>query len=125
MPNTSAGPSVSDGPTEVILGLYSGRPDPEWVLTNEQAAMLDTLVGTLRDATGTPPVGSLGYHGFTILRAGRSLVAYRGILAPPGDGLRAIKMDPTRSVERFLLETSRSHVTPVESAEVERALAGR
>lgn len=118
-------PIASVGPTDVILGLYSGRPDPEWALTNEQAATLDTLLATLRDGTGTPPVGGLGYHGFTIVHAGRRMVAYRGILAAPGDGPRAVKEDPNRSVERFLLETSRTHVTPDEFAEVQRALEGR
>jgi hypothetical protein len=108
----------------VVLGLYSGRPDPQWTLTAEQAATLNKALGTLAKSTGTPPVGGLGYHGFTILLPGSTLVAYRGAVAPPGDGPRAVMADPTRNIERFLLETSRPFVTADEYAAVEHALAG-
>jgi len=108
---------------DVELGLYSGRADPRWTLTAEQAAVLDRLLAALADGSGTPPAGGLGYHGFTILLPASPLVAYQGVVAPPGGGARAGKVDPTRSVERYLLELSRPHVTPGEFADVERALA--
>ena len=52
-----------------------------------------------------------------------TLVAYRGAVAPPGDGPRAMKADPTRSIERYLLETSRSHLTPAQDAVAKLAIA--
>jgi hypothetical protein len=108
----------------VTLGIFSGRPDPEWTLTREQAANLATALAALPVGTGAPAVGGLGYRGFTIRQAGGTLVAYRGIVAPPGDGPRAVKVDATRSVERYLLETSRPNLSPAVYADVERALAG-
>jgi photosystem II stability/assembly factor-like uncharacterized protein len=111
------------GPVVVTLGIYSGRPDPAWTLTVDEAAAVDAALAALPDGTGTPPVGGLGYHGFSITRSGSTSVAYRGAVAPPGDGPRAMKADPTRSIERCLLETSRSHVTPDEYAIAELAIA--
>ena len=49
-------------------------------------------------------------------------MAYRRAVAAPGDGPRTVKADPTRSIERYLLETSRAHVTPGEYAVVELAI---
>ena len=126
-PMPSTGPSPSLGPAgsaKVVLGLYSGRPDPEWTLTTVQAATLEKALAALADGTGTPPTGGLGYHGFTILLPGRTLMAYRGVVTATGDGPRTLKLDPARTVERYLLETSRSHLTADEYAEVERALTG-
>ncbi len=113
-----AGPPVA----VVTLGIYSGRPDPSWTLTSGEAATLETMLGTLVEVTDTPPVGGLGYHGFTITTPTRTFVAYRGAIAAPGSGARAMKVDPARSVERFLLETSRSHVTPDEFATAQLAI---
>src|ERR1700716_2852302 len=127
-PRASPGPSPSLGPAgsaKVVLGLYSGRPDPEWTLTTVQAATLEKALAALAGGTGTPPTGGLGYHGFTILLPGRTLMAYRGVVTATGDGPRTLKADPARTVERYLLETSRPHLTADEYAEVERALTGR
>ncbi len=112
------------GSVRVALGLYSGLLDPEWTLTAEQVAALDSALMALPDGTGSPPAGGLGYHGFTIMRPGSTLVAYLGAVASPGDGPRTVKADPTRSIERYLLETSRPHVTADEYEAAKRALAG-
>ncbi len=123
----SPGSAASVGPAgsvNVVLGLYSGRPDPEWTLTTEQAAALLSALAILPSNTGVPPIGGLGYHGFTILVPGSTLVAYRGVVASPGGGMRSVMTDPTRGIERYLLETSRLHVTADEFTAVERALAG-
>ena len=121
-PGSSQGVAPA-GPVVVTLGIYSGRPDPAWTLTVNEAAGVDAALAALPDRTGTPPVGGLGYHGFSITRPGTTLVAYLGTVAPSGDGPRTMKADPTRSIERCLLETSRSHVTPGEYAIAEIAIA--
>ena len=117
-----SGSAAAAGPVVVTLGIYSGVPDPAWTLTVDEAAGVDAALAALPDGSGTPPVGGLGYHGFWITRPGSVLVAYLGAVAPPGDGPRAMKADPTRSIERCLLETSRSHVTPDEYAIAEVAI---
>jgi hypothetical protein len=114
----------TSGPVGATLGIYSGRPDPEWMLTTEQARGLSAILAALATGEATPPVGGLGYHGFTIRLPGSTLVAYQGVVAETGSGPRAVRLDPTRSVERFLLESGRPYLTSVEIGEVQRALAG-
>ena len=106
----------------VTLGIYSGRPDPEWTLTPEQVAVLDAEMAMLPGASGTPPSGGLGYHGFTVTRPGSTVIVYRGTVAAPGDGDRPYRVDKGHVIERLLLETGRSHLAPAEVAEVEQAL---
>lgn len=121
----SGGPSdgVPTGEVRVVLGIYSGRPDPEWTLTGAEVAALDRAIAALPDASGTPQAGDLGYHGFTVTRPGSTFVAYLGTVAPAGNGPRAFKLDRGLVVERLLLETGRPHLAAAEVAEVERALA--
>ena len=120
---TSGAGSGAAGPVKVTLGLYSGRPDPRWTLTDVEAASLLEALAKLPGAVGAPPVGGLGYHGFTIERPDGSVIAFDGAVAPPGDGERPYLADPDRTIERLLLETSRAHITGNELAEVERAFA--
>ena len=112
----------------VSLGIYSGRPDPSWDLTDAQAAQVESAIEALPVATGTPPQGGLGYHGFTILirrpgQADETLVAYRGTVAPMGTGPRTYRIDDGRTVERLLLDFGRSTLNPTEVAAVEADFA--
>ena len=126
----STGPSVTNAPgsgspagaVQVTLGLYSGRDDSAWTLTEAEAATLEEALAALPGTIGQPPVGGLGYHGFTIERPDGTVVAFQGAVAPPGDADRAYLADPARTIERLLLETARPHVSGNELAEVERAL---
>jgi hypothetical protein len=113
----------------VSLGLYSGRPDPSWTLTESQAIELDRLLGALPAATGIPPEGGLGYHGFAIAvtrpgQADEYLIAFRGAVASPGTGLRVHRVDAGRAVERFLLETGQPSLSAAEINQVEMDLGG-
>ena len=116
VPASSPKPARSLAPAlirTVALGIYSGRPDPSWVLTEAESAELDRLLGSLPSTVGEPPQGGLGYHGFMLGPADpgqgdRTLVAYRGTIADLGSGSRAYLVDVDRSVERYLLETGRS-----------------
>lgn len=118
--SATAGPT---GPVVVTLGLYSGRADPWWTLTEQEVVALDAALAALPRAAGTPPVGSLGYHGFAIARPDGMVIAYEGAVAPPGAGERAYLADPARTIELLLVETARPHVTGNELAEVVQAFA--
>jgi hypothetical protein len=107
----------------VTLGIYSGRSDPTWTLTATEAAALEVALARLPGAVGTPPVGGLGYHGFTVERPDGTLIAFDAAVAPPGDGERAYLADTDRTIERLLLETARTHVGGNELVEVERAIS--
>jgi len=123
--------STSDAPPTritVTLGIYSGRPDPSWDLTAAQVAQVDAAIAALPATAGTPPEGGLGYHGFTLLlgrpgEADETLVAYRGTVAPRGVDPRPYRIDAGRTVERLLLDSGRSILTPTEVAAVEADLA--
>lgn len=118
------GSAADAGPARAVvtLGIYSGRPDPTWSLTSDEALTLSNMLASLVYGTGTPPVGGLGYHGFTITMPASTLVAYRGAIAAPGEAPRAVWSDPTRSIERFLLESSRGRVTPDEFSIAQQAI---
>jgi hypothetical protein len=130
---SSATPSTAGSETPaaritVSLGIYSGRPDPSWVLTEAQAMQVSRAIAGLPVTTGTPAAGGLGYHGFTLLldrpgQTAKTLVAYRGTVAPPGVDRRPYRVDSDRTVERLLLEAGRPMLTPVEVAAVEADLA--
>ena len=122
---TSAGPTPH---VAVSLGIYSGRQDPSWTLTDAQAAAVVKAIAALPVTTGTPPEGGLGYHGLSLVmsqtgRDDESLVSYRATVAPPGVGPRPYRSDPGRTVERLLLETGRSTLALAEIAAVEADLA--
>lgn len=112
----------------VTLGIYSGRPDPAWTLTDVQVAALVGQLDSLPVATGTAPQDGLGYHGFTILvqRAGQpdqGLMAYRGAVSGPGDAPGTYRADAPRAIESALLDTGRPRLAAAEVAMVEADLA--
>jgi hypothetical protein len=130
-PSPSVAPTAGDSPapafdilakspvTTVSLGLYSGRPDPSWQLTEEESAALTALLESLPRVDGSPPAGGLGYHGFQIERLTpegmpRLLVAFDGTVSDPASNHLSYLDDPDRSVERFLLERGREHLSAVE-----------
>ena len=117
---TPAGPADA---TRVTLGIYFGRPDPTWTLSGAEAAAVERAIEALPETAGTPPEGGLGYHGFTVVRGGRTLAAYLGVVSAGGSGPQVLRPDPARTVERLLLELGRTQLTPAEIAEVERSLA--
>jgi hypothetical protein len=111
----------------VSLGIYSGRPDPSWDLTEAQVAQVGSAIEALPVTSGTPPQGGLGYHGFTLAlqrsgEADETTVAYRGTVAPLGVGQRTYRIDDARAVERLLLDFGRPALTPTEIAVVEADL---
>lgn len=111
----------------VTLGLYSGRPDPSWSLTDAQVAALVGQLAALPVAAGSAPQGGLGYHGFSIVvqhpsQPDETYVAFRGAVTSAGDAPGTYRADPQRTVESALLETGRSHLAATEIAVVETDL---
>lgn len=109
---------------EVTLGIYSGRPDPGWTLTPDQADELAGALARLRRVDEPAPAGGLGYHGFTVVTPERTLVAYDGKVTSTLPGSSYVLDDPERTIERFLLATAPPQVTAEERREVSDALAG-
>ncbi len=111
----------------VTLGIYSGRPEPSWTLNDVQVAALVGQLAGLPAATGAPPQGGLGYHGFSIIvqqsgQPDQTFVAFRGAVTSPADAPGTYRADPQRTVEGALLETGRPHLAAAEIAAVETDL---
>jgi hypothetical protein len=112
----------------VTLGIFSGRVDPSWDLTQAEVAQVVTAIAALPVASGTPPEGGLGYRGFSLLlgysdQADKTLTAYRGVVAPPSAGVRSVYLDDGRTIERMLLDLGRPRLEAAVVRAVEADLA--
>mmetsp|Transcript_684 Transcript_684/g.2426 ORF Transcript_684/g.2426 Transcript_684/m.2426 type:complete len:116 (-) Transcript_684:196-543(-) len=85
--------------------LFSGRQDPTWELTPEEAAELASrLAAAAQTATKTDDVNRLGYRGLSVRTDGsETAVVYGGVINRSGEGN---VVDSGREVERFLAEGS-------------------
>lgn len=86
---------------EVVLDVYSGRPNPRWPLTSTQ---IDELSSRLRDQADAQPVEppGLGYRGFIVRNAPRDprlpeeLRVYNGVITARRAGAQQITRDGAR-----------------------------
>lgn len=115
--------AAAEQAVQVVLGLYSGLPDPTWALTAGQASELTAALAGLTRVEGPAPSGGLGYHGFTIVTPDGTLVAYNGKILSAASDPPYVLDDPDRTIERLLLDTAQPHVKPEELALVTDALA--
>lgn len=109
----------------VTLLIFSGRADPTWTLTGERLADLAARFKALPPAPAgaAPALPPLGYQGMTIrFPDGAALDVGGGRILSGG---RALRADPGRAFERWLLETGAAHVEPLPldaaRKEIERA----
>jgi hypothetical protein len=101
----------------VELDLFSGRENPAWALPPEEADGVRRALDALPEVpdTALPPYDGLGYRGFLVRdpAAGRSLVVWRDVVVVrDSGGVRRVKADMGRSLERLLLRTARAHLEP-------------
>jgi hypothetical protein len=96
---------------QVELDAFSGRPNPRWELSSEQAAEYSARFRALRPAP-SPASSSdaLGYRGFIVRTNGDEVRFYRGIASVQRSGQQEVFADPGRALEHWLLETARPHV---------------
>jgi hypothetical protein len=107
---------AQDTAATVRLLIFSGRPDPEWELTAEQAGPLFERVQ--RSVSGNeihpPPPGGLGYRGFLVQTRAREsnipaeMVIYRGVVTV-APGAREVHWQDTGRSEDWLLDWAREH----------------
>ncbi len=87
-------------PTAVELDIFSGRPNPRWLLRHGDDGLLREVHQRLAPAIGpAPEPPGLGYRGFTYKLDGTPWRAYRGYISTRGLTLR----NPGEEIERFLL----------------------
>jgi hypothetical protein len=90
----------------VELDIFSGRPNPVWVLDTAQEAEIRGRIARLKPSSAKVSVPGLGYRGFIVHDVGE-MRFYRGQVLPGLDADTARWGATDRELERWLLETGR------------------
>jgi hypothetical protein len=101
------------GQMRVELDAFSGRENPTWELSDEQTKEFVTTFESLgADDTGKSLNDGLGYRGFKVtgFRGYHELTVWKGVVHAVRAGKTFRWQDKSRSLERFLLKTSRTHI---------------
>jgi hypothetical protein len=96
-------------------GIFSGRPDPEWPLSDRQVAMLSRVWAQLPPGQSAPPrAPALGYRGCAVRCAsGEEWFAYGGLVTLTHTGVVVQRRDDSRRrFEKTLLGTAPKGVVP-------------
>lgn len=113
----SVGSGAPPEPAEVELDIFSGRPNPTWKLSAEETSQ---FLGLLRELPSTEPGwfdAGLGYRGFAVSfqdpqgRATRVQI-YKGIVKRSVEESTEYFADKDRKLERWVLKTGRSELSP-------------
>jgi hypothetical protein len=121
---TAPATQKSSGST-VELDVFSGVPNPTWMLSVPEASELTSRIARLAstEATGRRP-GDLGYRGFIVqIAAGipaspQAIRAYRGIVGVVDSTRTAYYRDPQRQIELWLLATAKPALDERLTAEI-------
>jgi hypothetical protein len=104
--------TVERAQAEVELDIFSGRPNPTWILTDAEAdSFIKRSDGVVRSSGADAP-GHLGYRGFIVRITRGADIRVTRIPAGTGD----------RELERWLLNTGKPHLTNELFQIVEREL---
>jgi hypothetical protein len=104
--------------SRVTLNVFSGRPNPTWLLSDEEEEQLHERLASPHELTDKRPsgvFGGLGYRGFSITRDAThphgpiALMAHEGILDRQMGGPNTV--DAT-GLEAWLTERASAHVAP-------------
>jgi len=96
------------------VSIFSGRPDPTWLLSEEIRSNVQQLYETLESYEGAalsaPP---LGYRG-AFLRddSGHEWLAYRGVVTLTAPNRSEARRDPGRKFERALVDSAPQELIP-------------
>jgi hypothetical protein len=99
----------------VEVDMFSGRPNPQWEATEDEAARITASFEVLSDAADEPAIHDrLGYRGFVITCADGQTVRVQGTAVVVGaePASRHAKSDPDRVLERTLLDIAQQHLPP-------------
>ena len=96
---------------ETVLHIFSGRPDPRWVLSEAQVAELRAKLDSLPPCKPKRPPG-LGYRGVRVINVSKvpiipeRIIAYSGVLAITDNGTTSYHED-LNNIEEILLKQAR------------------
>src|SRR6266404_5142559 len=99
---------------EVELDIFSGMPNPTWVLTNAEADSLVKKLAAVSRASATELSGNLGYRGFIVQvtqGADAQLIRIQtGTVHISKGTTNVCAYDKDRELERWLLNTGKPHL---------------
>ena len=109
--------------TTVELDVYSGRPNPSWTLSRDDAARFERTVGALPPAPPGVWANPLGYRGFVVTGPDGSVVrVHAGAVQISEGGSLTDRADPDQALERWLLSTGGAAIDPPARDAARRAL---
>lgn len=110
-PTPQPGTAATDGPealpatVEVTLQIFSGRPDPNWQLSDEQAADLQDQLAELSPGGIYAMPENLGYRGFNLNYGERAVHVYQDQVRITEAGEDSWRVDKSRTLEMWLLDS--------------------
>jgi hypothetical protein len=112
-------PNSGDGEMQVEVDVFSGRPNPQWNLTSQEA---DEFVALFRTLPQQPKAGTvsegLGYRGLIVTKPGESIEGYNEILisnqivVARQNSQSKQFVDRDRRLERWLFQTGVDQLDP-------------
>ena len=94
--------------------LFSGRPDPTWLIDDEVAERLKEIWQSLKLYSGSPPTAPiLGYRG-CFLKEGKEFewFAYKGVVTFKNPQNLEFREDKERDFEKMLLASAPKDMLP-------------
>ena len=99
---------------EVELDIFSGMPNPRWILTKVETDSFVKQVAALPRTLASKLSGNLGYRGFIVQcarEANTQLIRIQnGIVHISKGATNVYAYDEDRKLERWLLSTGRPHL---------------
>lgn len=102
---------------QVEVDIFSGRPNPRWQLTAQEADEFLRRFQALPQTSSTSPVeGGLGYSGLIVTDVDRSLLGfteiwvYQGLVIARQDDQSQQLIDHKRRLEQWLFQTGEGQI---------------
>ena len=99
---------------EVELDIFSGMPNPTWVLTKAEADSFVAQLAALPRTSATELLGNLGYRGFIVhvtQGADTQLIRIqKGKVHISSGAMSVYASDKDRKLERWLFHTGKPHL---------------
>jgi hypothetical protein len=109
--------TTGDKPMQVELDAFSGRPNPQWVLTPQEASSLVTLLQKLPKSQVQSSINQgLGYRGIIVRDNDQGVGGYdeiaisNGVVIAKRGNKSEQFTDKDRALEQWLLQTGREEV---------------
>jgi hypothetical protein len=99
---------------EVELDIFSGMPNPTWVLSDAEADAFAKALSALPHTSGRDLSGSLGYRGMiiecTLEGDTQTIHIQAGTVQITAGATKSYLRDGNRTLEAWLRDTGRSHL---------------